>query len=163
MTIKHAKDTYSSLPIEPKASPFNSVDGVPCFAGKLTEPMPPHPMPVSATAGEDFTPEMWLEQQRLRRIICSLIANAYVGGRAAEGGLIPDRLNPIQQAFCAQAVEKRHAEIHAMFGEPDLMAADLAALRIQVVEPITTMIDEQLAQIENEKIGAEFSEHPWEY
>lgn len=177
MTIKHKQDTYSSLPIQPKANPLNCVDNTPCWAGKLTEPMPAHPMPVVVEVNEkdELTPEKWLAQQDAKRriiatgqikagVLTKLVVDAAIATRAAECGLTADHLqNGFQKALHAQALEARHAEVHAFADELAAMDADLAALRAQVVEPVVKLTPEQLEQIESEHIGAEFSEKPWEW
>ena len=174
--IKHKQDTYSTLPIEPKASPFNMVDNTPCWAGKLTEPMPPHPMPVDATAGEDFTPEMWLEQQNAKKRVIAVgkikagelveltVDQAITALKAAEVGVIADKLETDEQkTIHAAAVEVRHADVHAFEAEMLRMNADLAALRAQLVEPVVRLTPEQLEEIESEHIGAEHSAQPFLY
>jgi len=176
MTIKHAKDTYSSLPIQPKANPLNSVDGVACWAGKLTEPMPAHPMPVVVKVNEEdeLTPEKWLAQQDAKRVIATgqikagvltkLVVDAAIATRAAECGLTADHLtNGVQKALHAQAIEARHAEVHAFADELAAMDADLAALRAQVVEPVVRLSDAQLAEIERERPGLYEFEHRAEW
>lgn len=150
MTIKHKQDTYSSLPIQPKANPLNSVDGIPCWAGKLTEPMPAHPLPfvVEVSEEDELTPEKWLaEQDAKRRIIAT--------GQIKSGVLT--------KLVVDAAIEARHVEVHAFADELAAMDADLAALRAQVVEPVAKMTDEQLEQIEAEHIGAEHSAKPFLY
>jgi len=183
--IKHAKDTYSSLPIQPKANPLNSVDGMPCWAGKLTEPMPAHPLPVPATVeGDDeLTPEKWLAERAVKRtpdayakrriiatgqiksgVLTKLVVDAAIATRAAECGLTSDHLrNGVQKALHAQALEARHAEVRAFADELAAMDADLAALRAQVVEPVAKMTPKQLQEIEDERIGEDFSTHPFAY
>ncbi len=177
MTIKHAKDTYSSLPIQPKANPLNSVDGMPCWAGKMTGPMPPHPLPVVVEVNEadELTPEKWLAQQDANRriiaagqiksgVLTKLVVDAAIATRAAECGLTADHLqNGVQKALHAQAIEARHAEVHAFADELAAMDADLAALRAQVVEPVARLTPEQLQEIEDERIGEDFSTHPFAY
>jgi hypothetical protein len=173
--IKHAKDTYSSLPIQPKANPLNSVDNTPCWAGKLTEPMPAHPLPVVVEVNEEdeLTPEKWLAQQDAKRriiatgqikagVLTKLVVDAAIATRAAECGLTADHLtNGVQKAIHAQAIEARHAQVHAFADELAAMDADLAALRAQVVEPVVRLSDAQLAEIEAERPGEEFSTQPF--
>lgn len=182
MTIKHAKDTYSSFPIEPKANPLNSEDGIPCWAGKLTEPMPAHPMPQPATAGEedDFTPEKWLAEQEAKRtqtkriiaigkiqagqLVELTVDQAITALKAAEVGVIADKLETdAQKDIHAAAVEVRNADVHAFEAEMLRMNADLAALRAQLVEPVVRLSDAQLKEIEAERIGEHFSTHPFDY
>ena len=146
------------------------------WAGKMTEPMPPHPMPVDATAGEDFTPEMWLEQQNAKKRVIAVgkikagelveltVDQAITALKAAEVGVIADMLETDEQkTIHAAAVEVRHADVHAFEAEMLRMNADLAALRAQLVEPVVRLTPEQLEEIESEHIGAEHSAQPFLY
>lgn len=162
--IKHAKDTYSAMPIQPKANPLNSVDGMPCWAGKLTEPMPAHPTPVAATVESDdeLTPEKWLAQRAVKRT-----PKAYAQRRIiATGALRPgsDKVEFVADA----ALNAGKAEIVtgaafnvAYVSEEDTMLAALDALRAQVVTPVARLSDEQLAEIEAERPGEDFSTKPF--
>lgn len=166
MTIRHAKDTYSSFPIEPKANPLNSVDGIPCWAGKLTEPMPAHPLPVAATGNEEdeLTPEKWLAQRAVQRT-----PDAYAKRRIiATGALRPgsDKVEMVADA----ALNAGKAEIVtgeafnvAYVSEEDVMNAALDALRSGATMPVVRLSDAQLAEIEAERIGEDFSTQPFLY
>lgn len=55
-------------------------------------------------------------------------------------------------------------EFNAVYvGELEAMAADLAELRAGLVEPVASVSDDRLEEIEAEHIGQEFSTRPWEY
>lgn len=180
--IKHAKDTYSSLPIQPKYTPFNMVDGEAFYAGNnINEPMPAHPMPQSATVNEedDFTPEKWLAEQAAKRTpskrviavgkiqgrkLIRLAVDSAIAQRAAECGLTADHLaNDLQRAIHAQCVEARHAEVNAFADELAAMDADLAKLRAEIVQPVVRLSDATLAEIERERPGEDFCTSPFNY
>lgn len=70
--------------------------------------------------------------------------------------------------YAARLAAKRHAELQAMAQEVAdeelaFMSGVLAALRSGEVEPITRLTDEQMAEVERERPGAEFSETPFLY
>lgn len=144
MTIKHAKDTYSTLPIEPKYTPFNLVDGVPFYSE------------------DELTPEKWLAQQCVKRT-----PEQYAKRRIiATGALRPgsDKVEMVADA----ALNAGKAEIMtgaafsvAYVSEEDTMLAALDALRAQVVTPVARLSDEQLAEIEAERPGEDFSTKPF--
>lgn len=174
MSEEKVKDTYAALPSGPKVNPFKYLDGLKCWAGEMTGPMPPHPMPVSATAGEDFTPEMWLERQNAKKRVIAIgkiqagqlveltVDQAITALKAAEVGVIADKLETdAQKDIHAAAVEVRHADVHAFEEEMLRMNADLAALRAEIVPPVVRLTPEQLEEIENERPGEEFSTKPF--
>lgn len=60
MSQEETKDTYAALPSGKKINPFKYLDGLKCWAGEMTAPMPSHPLPVAAKLPDDFTPEMFV-------------------------------------------------------------------------------------------------------
>ena len=96
------------------------------------------------------------------RKLIRLAVDSAIAVRAAECGLTADHLdNDLQKAFHAKAMEARHTEVHAFADELAAMDKDLAALRAQVVEPVVRLSDAQLAEIEAERPGEEFSTKPF--
>jgi len=140
--MTQTKDTSTALPLPSKLNEHNFIDGELFFAGYSETPRTPHPMPVVAVVehDDDFM-AMWLAR------------------RAAVCGVTADHLPAECQAAHQQALAERTDEVHqfaAMLDEMAQMDADLAALRVQVVEPLVTCqtMEEMYADyIEGDPIG----------
>ena len=83
MNQEETNDTYTALPPSEKVNPFKYLDGLKCWAGEMTGPMPPHPMPQPAKTADDFTPEMFIAQ----RAPVALTPEAYAARCIAAGAI----------------------------------------------------------------------------
>jgi len=104
--------------------------------------------PVIVADAEELTPEVWLAR------------------RAAECGVTADHLPEACQAAHEAALAERTDEVHqfaAMLDEMAAMDADLAALRIGIVEPIVRLTPEQLDEIERDRPGEDYCTRPYLY
>jgi hypothetical protein len=72
--------------------------------------------------------------------------------------------NGVQKAIHAQAIEARHAQVHAFADELAAMDADLAKIRAESVPPVVTcQTVEEMHELNNKEIGTDFCEKPYLY